>query len=145
MFRFFDPGVGVLYQKTVPGAGILTEKISGPGVSPGGMVTGQIDTCIIGDYVDGGYKDVNIETKLSSLRTVWIRRFLDNSFHAWKAILYSLLSDTGVTSIFHFNFKPSVFWCTENVSPFSALSADDCTVGKISDKEPDQVFEILNQ
>ena len=25
---------------------ILTEKISGPGVSPGGMVTGQIDTCI---------------------------------------------------------------------------------------------------
>ena len=29
-----------------PGAGILTEKISGPAVSPGGMVTGQIDTCI---------------------------------------------------------------------------------------------------
>ena len=26
--------------------GILTEKISGPGVSPRGMVTGQIDTCI---------------------------------------------------------------------------------------------------
>ena len=30
----------------MPGAGILTEKISGPAVSPGGMVTGQIDTCI---------------------------------------------------------------------------------------------------
>ena len=24
----------------------MTEKISGPGVSPGGMVTSQIDTCI---------------------------------------------------------------------------------------------------
>ena len=24
----------------------MTEKISGPGVSPEGMVTGQIDTCI---------------------------------------------------------------------------------------------------
>ena len=69
---------------------------------------------LIGDYVDGGYKDVDIETKLSSLRTVWIRRFLDNSFHAWKAIPYSLLSDIGVTSIFHFNFKPSVF-CAQKI------------------------------
>ena len=50
---------------------------------------------VIGDYVDGGYKDVDIETKPSSLRTIWIRRFLDNSFHAWKAIPYSLLSDIG--------------------------------------------------
>ena len=33
---FFDPGAGVLYQKAVPREGILTEKISGPGVSPGG-------------------------------------------------------------------------------------------------------------
>ena len=35
--------------------------------------------------------------------------------------------------------------CTENVSPSSVLSADDCTVEKASDKEPDQVFEIFNQ
>ena len=34
-------------EKLSPGRGILTEKISGPAVSPGGgMVTGQIDTCI---------------------------------------------------------------------------------------------------
>ena len=39
-------------------------------------------SALIGDYVDRGYKDVDIETKLSSLRTIWIRRFLDNSFHA---------------------------------------------------------------
>ena len=43
---FFDPGAGVLRWKAVPGAGIMTEKISGPGVSPRGMVTSQIDTCI---------------------------------------------------------------------------------------------------
>ena len=45
---FFDLGAGVLHWKAVPGAGILTEKISGPAVSQGGggMVTGQIDTCI---------------------------------------------------------------------------------------------------
>ena len=46
-FVFFDPGAGVLHRKAVPGVGILTEKISDPGVSPGGgMVTSQIDTCI---------------------------------------------------------------------------------------------------
>ena len=32
--------------KSCPGAGILTEKISGAGFSPGGGVTGQINTCI---------------------------------------------------------------------------------------------------
>ena len=36
LFRFLDPGAWVLHWKTVPGAGILTEKISGLGVSPGG-------------------------------------------------------------------------------------------------------------
>ena len=29
------------------GPEFCTEKISGPAVSPGGMVTGQIDTCIM--------------------------------------------------------------------------------------------------
>ena len=32
--------------KAVPEAGILAEKISSLGVSLGGMITGQIDTCI---------------------------------------------------------------------------------------------------
>ena len=45
---FFRPGGRSFTLKTVLGAGILTGKISGPGVSPGGgMVTSQIDTCII--------------------------------------------------------------------------------------------------
>ena len=43
---FFRPGGRSFALKSCPRAGILTEKISGPGVSPGGMVTGQIDTCI---------------------------------------------------------------------------------------------------
>ena len=31
LFRFFDPGAGILHWKAVPGTEILTEKISGPG------------------------------------------------------------------------------------------------------------------
>ena len=37
------------------------------------------------DYVDGRYKDVDIATKLGSLKIIWIRCMLDNNFHVWKA------------------------------------------------------------
>ena len=43
---FFRPGGWSFALKNCPGVEILTEKISGPAVSLGGMVTGQIDTCI---------------------------------------------------------------------------------------------------
>ena len=48
LLRFFDPGAGVLHSKAVLWAGILTEKNWWSGnQSRGGMVTGQIDTCIM--------------------------------------------------------------------------------------------------
>ena len=40
--------------------------------------------------MDGGYSDVDIESKLSLLNIFWIRRFLDHNFHAWRAIYNSL-------------------------------------------------------
>ena len=43
---FFRLGGQSFALKSCPGVGILMEKISGPAVSPGGMVNGQIDTCI---------------------------------------------------------------------------------------------------
>ena len=46
-------------------------------------------TSLIADYVDGGYKDVDIATKLESLKIMWIKRMLDNNFHMWKAIPYT--------------------------------------------------------
>ena len=93
----------------------------------------------------GVYKDADIETKLSSLRTTWIRRFLDNNFHVWKAIPYLLLSDIGVTSIFHFTFKPSVF-CAQKMTHLPQFYQQMIALWeKTSEKEPDKVFEILNQ
>ena len=44
---FFSTREPEFYTVTLLGTGILTKKISGLGVSPGGMVTGQTDTCII--------------------------------------------------------------------------------------------------
>ena len=43
---FFRPGGRSFALKSCPRGGDFDGKISGPGVRPGGMVTGQIDTCI---------------------------------------------------------------------------------------------------
>ena len=59
---------------------------------------------LIGDYTNGGYKDIDIESKFESLKIIWIRRLLDSCFHSWKAIPQCLLSDIGIQSIFHSNF-----------------------------------------
>ena len=64
----------------------------------------------IGDYTNGGYKDVDIESKFESLKIIWIRRLLDSNFHSWKAIPQCLLSEIGIQSISHSNFKPSEIW-----------------------------------
>ena len=50
---FFWPGGRSFALKSCPGGGVLTEKISRPAVSlaGGGMVSGQIDTCIIGTHI----------------------------------------------------------------------------------------------
>ena len=39
---------------------------------------------LIADYVEGGYKDIDIKTKLSSLKVIWIKKVMDDNFHAWK-------------------------------------------------------------
>ena len=38
LFRFFDPGTGVLQSKAVPVVGILTEKVSARGLAWGWRV-----------------------------------------------------------------------------------------------------------
>ena len=44
------------------------------------------DSTLIADYVEGGYIDIDIETKMSSLKVIWIKKLMDDNFHAWKAI-----------------------------------------------------------
>ena len=53
---------------------------------------------------------MDIESKFESLKIIWIRRLLDSNFHSWKAIPQYLLSEIGIQSIFHSNFKPSEIW-----------------------------------
>ena len=58
---------------------------------------------LIGDYVDGGLKDIDIEMKFKALKLFWIKMLADNSSNPWKATANSLLKDIGGTLVFHSN------------------------------------------
>ena len=60
---------------------------------------------LIGNYEEGGHKDVDISTKLTALKITWIRRLLDGNYHPWKIIPESLFAPVGGYSFFHFNLK----------------------------------------
>ena len=63
---------------------------------------------LIADYKYGGYKDIDIETKISSLKVKWVSRLLDDNFHPWKIIPNLFLSRVGGNkTIFHFNLQLS--------------------------------------
>ena len=62
---------------------------------------------LIGNYEEGGYKDVDISTKLTGLKITWIRRLLDGNYHSWKIIPESLFAPIDGYSFFHFNLKLS--------------------------------------
>ena len=43
-------------------------------------------TALIGDYAEGGLKDIDIESKLLSIKISWVRRLKDSNFHPWKEL-----------------------------------------------------------
>ena len=62
-------------------------------------------TTLIADYCDGGYKDVDIESKIESLKLSWVKRLCDNNFHAWKIIPLALLDSCGGLAVSHSNLS----------------------------------------
>ena len=63
---------------------------------------------LIADYEEGGYKDVDIKSKILSLKVSWISKLLNTNFHPWKIMPTQRFSEVGgAKSIFHFNFKLS--------------------------------------
>ena len=100
---------------------------------------------LIGDYNNGGYKDVDIEFKFESLKIIWIRCLLDSSVHSWKAIPQCLLSEIGVQFIFHSNFKPSEIWHMENSFISKSLSSLISFWEYASIKELSDLSDITSQ
>ena len=62
---------------------------------------------LIGEYRDGGLKDVDVDAKILSLKISWIRKLKDSNFHPWKVLANHLLSEVGGETIFHANLSLS--------------------------------------
>ena len=58
---------------------------------------------LVGDYCEGGLRDVDIDAKLLSLNFIWIKRLKDPNSHPWKVVANQLLPQVGGDAIFHTN------------------------------------------
>ena len=55
-------------------------------------------------YEQGGLKNVDIFSEITSLQCSWVKKLYDNSFHAWKEIpLFLIKSHLGKNFAFHSN------------------------------------------
>ena len=63
---------------------------------------------LIGDYHLGGSKNVDIPSKIFSLKSMWIKAIKDReNFHPWKLVASHLLSPVEGESVFHANLELS--------------------------------------
>ena len=70
---------------------------------------------LIADYSEGGYKDIDIKSKISSMKFSWRTRLLDNNFHPWKIIPTKIFALFGGLKIkFHPNLQLSKR-CSKNI------------------------------
>ncbi len=64
---------------------------------------------VIQSMVNGGLKLMDIETKVESLKSVWVKRFLDLSSHMWKTVRSSFYKTTNIHFFFSANHSPLKF------------------------------------
>ena len=100
---------------------------------------------LIGCYAEGGYKDVDIESKFKSLKIIWIKRLLDDHFHPWKIIPNKLFAFTGMFSVFCQNFKPSRY-CAKRFSCFPKFYQELILFSEnVCIEQPKDFQDIINQ
>ena len=100
---------------------------------------------IIADYKEGGYKDVDISSKLLAMKISWIKRFLDDNFHPWKILPTRLFARLGGNSIFHYNLQLGDR-CSIIVKTFPSFYQELIELWcQISYQEPSDITRIYNQ
>ena len=62
---------------------------------------------LIADYSKGGYKSVDIKSKLISLKLIWIKRLLDDKFYTWKHLAKIFLIPLRDACLFQSNLNLS--------------------------------------
>ena len=105
---------------------------------------------LITDYKDGGYKYIDIEAKLSSLKVKWVSHLLDDNFHPWKIIPNLFFSGVGGNkTIFHFNLQLSEA-CLAKITNFPLFYQQLIQIwAKVSKRDPtqasDPTYEICKE
>ena len=64
---------------------------------------------LIGDYAEGGLKNVDTYTNLKALKLTWVRRLSDDNYHPWKVLPTEYLTLPNADSVFHRNFESNPF------------------------------------
>ena len=62
---------------------------------------------LFADYSEGGYKSVDIKSKLMSLKLIWIKRLVDDNLHTWKYLDKIFLIPLGGAFLFNVNLRLS--------------------------------------
>ena len=72
-----------------------------------GWKTGKIKHCtLVGNYIVGGLKDVDLVSKFTSLKFIWIRKILDTkNFHPWVAVADNVLRNVRGVNVFQSNLS----------------------------------------
>ena len=85
---------------------------------------------IIQPIENGGLKLIDFESKVKSLKAVWVKRFLDVSSSRWKAVPGTFYNTTDFKFFFQCNHSPKNFPCLfyQNVhNNWSKVREVDCT------------------
>ena len=100
---------------------------------------------IIAEYKEGGYKNIDISSKLLAIKISWTKRVLDDNFHPWKVLPTRLFAHLGGSSTFHYNLKLGDK-CSTIVKTFPTFYQELIELWcKISYQEPSDFTQIYNQ
>ena len=98
------------------------------------------------DYSDGGYKDIDINTKILARNITWATRLLDTNFYFWKVNPDIIFSNIwGLVIISHSNLKFSKPFASQPNS-YPKFYQDLIQLwADLSEKEPKEVSVICEE
>ena len=76
---------------------------------------------LIGDFRDGGLRDVEIPSCFETAKVSWIRTFFDDNFHLWKIVAEGGFEGIGSKMLFHPNLKLSEHFYNAGIQKIGQL------------------------
>ena len=98
---------------------------------------------------EGGFKDVDLQSKFTSCTAIWIRKMVNNmDFHSWVVVGSIILKDFGSANIFHTNLSllPRMQAYLQNIPLFkvSGITALSIFNSELQSKGIKTVFDLID-